>query len=230
MPLLRRGSERGQVNLGWLQSLHTFSFGHYYDPKHMGFSMLRVINDDTVAPGMGFDTHGHRDMEIISYVMQGALEHKDSKGNHHVIPAGDIQLMSAGTGITHSEYNYFATEPTRFLQIWIRPGKKGLNPSYAQATIHQKGALTPLVTPDGQSDSLVIHQDARLYRLKLSAGETVILNAPGRWGYLHLIKGAAQTLQTHLSAGDAAGLTEEESIELTATAPLEALWFELPPG
>ncbi|WP_194867770.1 pirin family protein [Pseudoalteromonas sp. PPB1] len=229
MPLIRRGSERGLVNLGWLQSQHTFSFGHYYDPKHMGFSVLRVINDDTVAPGKGFDTHGHRDMEIISYVIQGALEHKDSKGNHHIIPAGDIQLMSAGTGITHSEYNYFATEPTRFLQIWIRPNKKGLNPSYTQATIHQKGPLTPLVTQDGQRDSLVIHQDARLYRLQLSSGETVTLNAPGSWGYLHLIKGAAQSTQTHLNAGDAVGLTEEESIELTATTLLEALWFELPP-
>ncbi|WP_125781349.1 pirin family protein [Pseudoalteromonas rubra] len=230
MPSIRRGSQRGQVNLGWLHSLHTFSFGHYYDPEHMGFSVLRVINDDTVAPGMGFDTHGHRDMEIISYVLQGALEHKDSKGNHHIIPAGEVQLMSAGTGIAHSEYNYFATEPTRFLQIWIRPGSKGLSPGYAQASIKQNGALTPLVTPDGKGDSLMIHQDASLYRLQLSAGDTITLNTHNRWGYLHLIEGAAQTTQTQLDSGDAMGLTAQESVTLTAKSPLEALWFELPPG
>ncbi|WP_046007144.1 pirin family protein [Pseudoalteromonas rubra] len=230
MPSIRRGSERGQVNLGWLNSLHTFSFGHYYDPEHMGFSVLRVINDDTVAPGMGFDTHGHRDMEIISYVLQGALEHKDSKGNHHIIPAGEVQLMSAGTGIAHSEYNYFATEPTRFLQIWIRPGSKGLSPGYAQAKIKQEGPLTPLATPGGQHGSLVIHQDASLYRLKLSEGETYTLNADNRWGYLHLVEGSAQTAEICLEPGDAMGLTAQESATVTATAPLEALWFELPPG
>ncbi|MCG7535609.1 pirin family protein [Pseudoalteromonas sp. OOF1S-7] len=230
MPSIRRGSERGQVDLGWLHSLHTFSFGHYYDPEHMGFSVLRVINDDTVAPGMGFDTHGHRDMEIISYVLLGALEHKDSQGNHHIIPAGEVQLMSAGTGIAHSEYNYFATESTRFLQIWIRPGTKGLSPGYAQAHIRQHGRLTPLATPDGHNDSLVIHQNASLYRLQLSAGDSITLNTHNRWGYLHIIEGSAHTAQTQLDKGDAMGLTEHESIELNATVPLEALWFELPAG
>ncbi|TMP24371.1 pirin family protein [Pseudoalteromonas rubra] len=230
MPSIRRASERGLVNMGWLHSQHTFSFGHYYDPKHMGFSMLRVINDDTVAPGMGFDTHAHRDMEIISYVIQGALEHKDSRGNHHIIPAGDVQLMSAGTGITHSEYNYSATEQTRFLQIWIRPDVKGLSPSYAQANIEQDGPLTPLVTPNGQQGSLVIHQDASLHRLKLSEGETYTLNTHNRWGYLHLVEGSAQTAEIRLEPGDAIGLTAHESFTVEATAPLEALWFELPPG
>ncbi|AZZ96147.1 pirin family protein [Pseudoalteromonas sp. R3] len=230
MPSIRRASERGQVHMGWLHSQHTFSFGHYYDPKHMGFSVLRVINDDTVAPGKGFDTHGHRDMEIISYVIQGALEHRDSRGNHHIIPAGDVQLMSAGTGITHSEYNHSATEQTRFLQIWIRPNAKGLNPGYAQANIKQDGPLTPLATPDGQHGSLVIHQDASLHRLRLSKGETYTLNTHNRWGYLHLVEGSAQIAEIRLEPGDAMGLTAREAATVTATAPLEALWFELPPG
>ncbi|MCO7187461.1 MULTISPECIES: pirin family protein [unclassified Pseudoalteromonas] len=230
MPSIRRASERGQVNLGWLHSQHTFSFGHYYDPKHMGFSMLRVINDDTVAPGMGFDTHAHRDMEIISYVLQGALEHKDSRGNHHIIPAGDVQLMSAGTGIAHSEYNHSATEQTRFLQIWIRPDVKGLSPSYAQANIEQDGPLTPLVTPNGQHGSLVIHQDASLHRLMLPQGDTYTLNTHNRWGYLHIVEGTAHSGEIRLEPGDAIGLTAQESVTVEATAPLEALWFELPPG
>jgi len=227
MYYLRRGKERGGASFGWLNSKHSFSFGHYYDPKHMGFSVLRVINDDTVKPGAGFDTHGHRDMEIISYVLDGAIAHKDSMGQEYVVPAGDIQRMSAGTGVTHSEFNHSKSEPLHFLQIWIEPNKKGIAPSYEQKTVAQKGPLTPLVTADGHDGSLSMQQDASIYRLKLKAGEQLQLDTQQRSGYLHVIGGAAEVNDHLLQAGDALGASKE-SLTVSAQADLTALWFDLP--
>lgn len=194
----RRADERGRANFGWLDSRHTFSFGHYHDPKHMGISALRVINDDTVAPGAGFDTHGHRDMEIISYVLSGAIEHQDSMGNKFVVPAGDVQRMTAGTGITHSEYNHSKTEALKFLQIWILPNQRNLPPGYEQKAIEQRGRLTPLVTPDGRDGSLIVHQDASIYRIQLQDGETEALDTSRGVGYLHVIEGGVYLSLIHI--------------------------------
>ncbi|TQV73132.1 pirin family protein [Aliikangiella marina] len=228
MIYLRKAAERGGANFGWLDSKHTFSFGHYYDPKHMGFSALRVINDDTVAAGAGFGTHGHRDMEIISYVTKGAIEHKDSMGNSFVVPAGDVQRMSAGKGITHSEFNHSKTEELKFLQIWIIPNEQGIEPSYEQKAIEQTSVLTPLVTPDGKDGALSIHQDASIFRLSLEPGETYQLDATERPGYLHVIEGSATSTASAISAGDGIGVYEE-SIAITAQDEnLVALWFDLP--
>lgn len=227
MYYLRLGKERGGASYGWLNSKHSFSFGHYYDPKHMGFSVLRVINDDTVKAGAGFDTHGHRDMEIISYVLEGAIEHKDSMGQQYVVPAGDIQRMSAGTGVTHSEFNHSKSDPLHFLQIWIQPNKKGIAPSYEQKTVVQKGPLTALVTPDGREGSLSMQQDASIYRLKLKAGEQLQLDTQQRPGYLHVIGGAADVSGHALQAGDALGASKE-SLSISAQTDLTALWFDLP--
>ncbi|WP_444934169.1 pirin family protein [Microbulbifer sp. JTAC008] len=229
MYYFRPSHERGQARFGWLDSKHTFSFGHYYDPKHMGFSALRVINDDTVKAGAGFDAHGHRDMEIISYILEGAIEHRDSEGNHFVVPAGEIQRMSAGKGITHSEYNHSKTKNLKFLQIWIQPNRKNIQPSYEQRAITQTGALTPLVTPNGRDNSLTIHQNASLFRLQLRAGERLKLDTLKRPGYLHIITGNAELNGSHrLVAGDGLGVYREK-IELTASEnDLIALWFDLP--
>ncbi|NMH61164.1 pirin family protein [Alteromonas ponticola] len=229
MLYLRRANERGLADFGWLRSRHSFSFGHYYDPQHMGFSVLRVINDDEVVGGAGFDTHGHRDMEIISYVMQGAIEHKDSEGNAYVVPAGDVQRMSAGSGIKHSEFNHSKTEKLRFLHIWIQPDKQGIKPGYAQKTVRQNAMLTPLVTADGRDSSLTMQQNASLYRLAMKQGETITLSTDASWGYLHLIEGTAQVRDLMLDNGDAIGLTEGD-LEVKAISALTALWFELPPG
>lgn len=176
MKYIRRANDRGAIDLGWLQSKHSFSFGSYYDPKHMGVSALRVINDDMVMPGQGFGTHGHRDMEIISYVTEGALKHEDSEGNKHVVPAGDVQRMSAGSGVMHSEFNPSDTEKVKFFQIWIQPNKMGIKPSYEQKSIPQNGILTPLVTPTGENGSLSINQEASLSRLVLGAQETFTID------------------------------------------------------
>ena len=229
MMYVRRAEERGHAQLGWLDSHHSFSFGHYYDPRHMGFSVLRVINDDVVKAGAGFDTHGHRDMEIISYVLSGAIEHKDSMGNTHVVSAGEIQHMSAGTGITHSEYNHSQNDTLRFLQIWIRPQRKGLTPSYQQQAVVQNGALTPLVTPDGRAGSLRMNQNASLYRLQLAANERLILNNADRPSYLHLIEGQLSLDNgLHLAANDAVGVQEDELFVTAGSQGLSALWFDLP--
>tara|TARA_R110002167_G_scaffold71421_3_gene201545 strand:- start:283 stop:981 length:699 start_codon:yes stop_codon:yes gene_type:complete len=227
MYYFRYGNERGRANFGWLDSKHSFSFGHYYDPKHMGLSALRVINDDTVTPGAGFETHGHRDMEIISYVLEGSIEHKDSMGKQYVVPAGDVQRMSAGTGVTHSEFNHSKSETLRFLQIWVQPNKKGISPSYEQKTIVQKGPLTPLVTPDGRDDTLSMQQDASLYRLQLEAGEKLQLDTLQRPGYLHIISGAADVNNNALKSGDALGASQEK-LNISAINNLTALWFDLP--
>lgn len=225
MQSIRRAQSRGHANFGWLDSHHSFSFGHYYDPKHMGFSALRVINDDTVAGGAGFDTHGHRDMNIISYVLEGTIVHKDSMGNRFKIPEGDIQVMSAGTGVSHSEYNASKTQRLKFLQIWIEPDRLGVKPSYQQKRIVQQGALTPLVSPDGRQGSLTLHQDATLYRLELAAHQKQDLQA--RSGYLHIISGNLNSDATQLEPGDALATTAP----LTVTAGPQgviALWFDLP--
>ena len=228
MLYLRRADERGIANFGWLDSRHTFSFGHYYDPKHMGISALRVINDDTVAPGAGFGTHGHRDMEIISYVLSGAIEHQDSMGNQFVVPAGDVQRMTAGTGITHSEFNHSKTETLKFLQIWILPQEKNLQPGYEQKAIPQNGQLTPLVTPDGRDGSLSVHQDASIYRIQLRAGEELAIATEERTGYLHLIEGGVQANGNDLTAGDGLGVVGEPLTLAAASDGVTALWFDLP--
>ena len=229
MDYIRLADDRGKANFGWLDSKHSFSFGNYYDPEHMGFSVLRVINDDAVLPGAGFSPHGHRDMEIISYVMEGQIEHEDSTGNHYVVPAGDVQRMSAGTGIMHSEYNPSKTNTLKFLQIWILPNVQGILPSYEQSRITQKGSLTALVTPDGQDGSLRMHQDAGIYRLRLKPDEQYKLATDSRYGYLHVLQGEAKTTQLVLTAGDAFGLKQEREQHLTAgDEGLEALWFDLP--
>ncbi len=229
MDYIRPANSRGQANFGWLDSRHTFSFGDYYDPLHMGISVLRVINDDRVIPGAGFPTHGHRDMEIITYVLQGAIEHKDSMGNRFIVPAGEIQRMSAGTGVTHSEYNASQTEPLHLLQIWIQPNVRGIQPSYEQARIEQQGPLTALVTTDGRDGSLKLHQDASIYRLQLQAGEEIQLDTRQRTGYLHAISGLAKNDSINLRAGDGLGLTHSKSFNLRAGDDgFAALWFDLP--
>lgn len=232
MDYIRKAGERGRANFGWLDSRHSFSFGSYYDPRHMGISALRVINDDTVKGGTGFGAHGHQDMEIISYVLEGAIEHRDNTGNHFTVPAGEVQRMSAGKGIQHSEFNASKTDPLHFLQIWIIPDITGIEPGYEQKKIEQKGQLTPLVTPDGRDGSLSMHQDASLYRLRLKPGESFTLNKDkGRAGYLHIIEGAAQAGTTGLAGGDGVGFskTQEQAIK-AGEQGLEALWFDLPPG
>lgn len=227
MIYLRPGKERGRANFGWLDSKHSFSFGSYYDPSHMGVSALRVINDDIVAAGAGFETHGHRDMEIISYVLDGAIEHRDSMGAHFVVPAGDIQRMSAGTGITHSEFNHSSDQPLRFLQIWIQPNQKGITPSYEQKSVTQTRELTPIVTQDGREGSLSMHQDAAIYRLQLEAGQQWTFETNDRPGYLHLISGAASLNDQQLQAGDAVGAINEK-LNVAASKNMTALWFDLP--
>ncbi|GAA6169652.1 pirin family protein [Sessilibacter corallicola] len=227
MRYYRRAKNRGTEQLSWLTSKHTFSFGSYYDPNHMGISALRVINDDLVSPGAGFDTHGHRDMEIISYVLEGSIEHRDSLGNRFIIPAGEVQRMSAGTGITHSEFNHSGNESLRFLQIWIQPNVAGSQPSYEQKSIQQSDVLTPLVTPDGRDGSLSMQQDASIYRLQLAPGETFSLAKSNRPGYLHILNGSGEIGQCTLSEGDGLGILDE-AITIKANQPLSALWFDLP--
>lgn len=230
---VRKANQRGQANFGWLNSFHSFSFGQYYDPKHMGFSNLRVINDDTVTGGMGFGAHGHDNMEIISYVTQGHIVHKDSMGNHFTIPAGDVQRMSAGTGIMHSEFNGSETDDLKFLQIWIQPNARNVKPSYEQATIAQEGPLTALITPNGDGNSLAIHADACLFRIQLPASETLKLNGHDTQGqkrsqYLHVVKGSLEVNGEVFTAGDGVGMVDEDAINLVAKDELEALWFDLP--
>ncbi len=228
MKYIRKAEDRGRVNLGWLKSNHSFSFGHYYDPKHMGISALRVINDDLVMPGKGFGTHGHKDMEIISYVIEGALEHQDSTGNKFVVPAGEVQRMSAGSGIMHSEYNASKTDNVHFLQIWIQPKVNGVKPSYEQKKVVQKGALTPIVTPNGIKGSLSINQDASLYRLVLNKNDSFDLKTKKRLGYLHFIKGEAMIDGNYVETGDAIALNAKDAINIKALTEIEALWFDLP--
>jgi redox-sensitive bicupin YhaK (pirin superfamily) len=224
----RAADARGKANFDWLNSQHTFSFGNYYDPDHMGISVLRVINDDIVAPGAGFGEHGHRDMEIISYILEGSIEHKDSMGNQFIVPAGDVQRMSAGTGVMHSEFNASATEPLKFLQIWISPNVRGIEPSYEQMAVVQSSTMTPLVTPTGRDGSLSIHQDASLFRLQLQAGESYDLAAQKHVGYLQVISGSALSNEYALTPGDGLGIIKDRLSISAGGEGLVALWFELP--
>lgn len=229
--VIRRAGDRGHANHGWLDSHHTFSFGNYHDPAHMGFRSLRVINDDRVAPGMGFGTHPHRDMEIFSYVLEGTLEHKDSLGNGRQLRPGEIQLMSAGSGVTHSEYNPSRSDTLHFLQIWIQPAKNGLTPGYTEwkASAEQADADKVLViSPDGRDGSATIHQDAMVYRILLQPGQSVSHEvAPGRGVWLHVAEGGLEFGGHALASGDAASTENPGWLELTATAPTEALLFDL---
>lgn len=228
---IRRSSERGHANHGWLNSYHTFSFADYYDPAHMGFRSLRVINQDKVAPGAGFPTHPHRDMEIFSYVVSGAIAHKDSMGNGRELLPGQIQLMSAGSGVTHSEFNPSKTEPLHLLQIWIMPEARGLTPSYTEWHPHSGSddeSKVLVISPDGREDSAIIHQDAFIYRVRLKAGEAVSHDlATGRGLWLQVIKGSLSSGEGILRAGDALSTETEGAIDFTATEDAEALLFDL---
>lgn len=232
MLAMRRAAERGHANHGWLNSHHTFSFGSYYDPQHMGISNLRVINDDTVAPGGGFATHGHNDMEIISYVLDGALEHKDSMGNGSVIQPGDVQRMSAGTGVRHSEFNHSDTEPVHFLQIWLEPNALGVEPAYDQkhfSTEARRGRLALLVSPDGRDGSIATHQDALLFGSLLDAGESTSYTLPaGRQGYVHVARGRAKINGTVLEGGDGLLVSDRQTLRFVGLSGAEVLLFDLP--
>jgi hypothetical protein len=230
---VRKSAERGRFTNDWLDSRHTFSFGEYYDPQHLGFSALRVINEDDVAAGTGFPTHPHRDMEIVTYVLDGALEHKDSLGTGSVIRPGDIQRMSAGTGITHSEFNPQANVPTKLLQIWILPGKRGIAPGYEQIHVsadQRRGRLKLVASPDGRDGSVTIHQDAKIYAGLLTAGEQARLSlAAGRTAWVQVARGAVGVNGTPLGQGDGAAVTKETELQVAAAADAEILVFDLPP-
>ena len=233
MLTIRRSAERGTADLGWLLSRHTFSFGDYYDPDHEGFGPLRVINEDRVRPGEGFGTHGHRDMEIISYVLEGALEHKDSIGTGSVIRPGDVQVMSAGTGIRHSEFNHSKTEPVHFLQIWIVPDRLGIAPRYDQKRFpddEKRGRLRLVGSPDGRNGSIVIHQDAELFAAILDEGEQATHSfEKGRNGWLQVVRGSVEANGRRVDAGDGAAVQDEAALNVTAkTAGSEILVFDLP--
>lgn len=229
---VRYSADRGHADHGWLKSFHSFSFADYYDPQHMGFRSLRVINEDFIAPGQGFPTHPHRDMEILTYIVSGQLQHKDSMGNGRIIKAGQLQTMSAGTGILHSEFNPSENDPVHLLQIWIKPASPGIKPRYAEwnPPLHSENQpLILLASPDGGGGSASIHQDARLYLLQLKKGTDHIHPlASGRAAWVQVIKGelalpGGRTLQ----AGDAASLTDEKSISLAASRDSLALLFDL---
>ena len=228
---IRLAEERGHANFGWLNSHHTFSFGQYYDPKFMGFGPLRVINDDQVQPGQGFDTHGHQDMEIISYVLDGALEHQDSLGNGSVMRPGDVQRMSAGTGVRHSEFNASDAEPVHFLQIWILPAQKGLEPSYEQIRVandDKRGQLKLIGSGDGRAGSVTIHQDVDLYATLLSDGVSVSHElAAGRKGWVQVARGSAVINEQPLYPGDGVAIEGPQTLTLTGTSDTEILLFDM---
>ena len=228
----RPAGERGHANHGWLDSHHSFSFADYYDPAHMGFGPLRVINEDRVQPGMGFGTHGHRDMEIISYVLEGQLSHKDSMGNGSVIRPGNVQRMSAGTGVRHSEYNPSASEGVHFLQIWIEPAERGVAPGYEEKNFDaasKRGRLRLIASPDGREGSVTIHQDALVYAALLDGPETATLSlAPGRRGYVHVARGVVTANGQDLQTGDALKTTGEGAIRLESGRNSEVIVFDLP--
>lgn len=231
MLTVRKAEERGHGDHGWLDSRHTFSFADYYDPRHMGFGALRVINDDRVAGGGGFPPHRHRDMEIISYVLEGALEHRDSMGNGSVIRPGDVQRMSAGTGVTHSEFNASKQEPVHFLQIWILPRRAGLPSGYEQKRFEddeKRGRLRLVASPDGAEGSVPIEQDARLFATLLADGESVShAFAPGRIGWVHVATGTAEVNGVSLEAGDGVAIQDEPTLTLSSRDSSEILLFDL---
>ncbi|MGD1926759.1 MAG: pirin family protein [Paracoccaceae bacterium] len=231
MQTIRPSAERGRANFGWLDSRHTFSFGQYMDPDHMGFGPLRVINQDKVDPGAGFGTHGHADMEILSIVLDGALEHKDSEGNAEVIRPGDVQRMTAGTGVRHSEYNASQTDPVHFLQIWIIPEKDGLAPSYEQTSLplaETPGTLRLLGSRDGRDGSVTIHQDVDLYGAKLADGDRLThVIGPRRGVWVQMIRGMIKANGEVIVAGDGMALIREPDITMTAHEDAEFLLFDM---
>ena len=233
MLTIRRADERGHADHGWLSSHHTFSFADYYDPKHMGFGPLRVINDDTVAGGGGFPPHPHRDMEIISYVIEGALAHKDSMGNGSVIKPGDVQRMSAGPGVVHSEFNATQSDPVHFLQIWIQPKAESLPGGYEQkffSEADKRGKLRLVASPDGADGSVRVQQDARLYASVLERGDAVDYTIPrGRKGWLHVVQGTVILNRRQLEAGDGAAIDGEEKLSLSSEGKGEILLFDMTP-
>jgi len=233
MITLRKSEDRGHAEHGWLNSFHSFSFADYYDAQHMGFGPLRVINEDRIAPGTGFGTHGHRDMEIISYVLSGRLAHKDNMGNVEAIPPGDVQRMSAGTGVMHSEFNHAANEETHFLQIWIEPHTRGIAPGYEQKTFaddEKRGRLRLVAAPGGEQGAVQINANARLFAgLFDGAEEASLALAPGRKAYVHLVRGSLSVNGQVLSGGDAAKLEGEAEVRLEAGRDAEVLVFDLAP-
>lgn len=229
---VRRSGERGRAHHGWLKSNHSFSFGDYYDTNHMGFGPLRVINEDYVEAAQGFGTHGHRDMEIISYVLDGALAHKDSMGNGSVLQYGDVQRMSAGTGVRHSEFNHSQSEEVHFLQIWIEPNVKGIEPSYEEKHFDdesKKDQLRLIAASDGRDGSVLIHQDASIYATILNNSDEINYElATGRIAYVHVIRGQINVNGIELSTGDALKITEENKVSLANAEAAEVLLFDLP--
>ena len=232
MITLRKSAERGHAHHGWLDSYHSFSFAGYHDPQHMGFGPLRVINEDRIDPGAGFGTHGHRDMEIISYVLEGELAHKDNMGNGSVIRPGDVQRLSAGRGVMHSEFNHAPADTTHFLQIWIEPNQFGIAPGYEEKRFEEadkRGRLRLVASPDGDAGSVKIHQDAKLYAGLFDQGERAELAlAAGRQAYVHVARGAITLNGQDLGTGDAAKLTGEPALTLTEGNGAEVLVFDLP--
>ncbi|MFZ6673504.1 pirin family protein [Undibacterium sp. Xuan67W] len=232
MLTIRKSADRGDANHGWLKSKHSFSFAEYFDEQHMGFGPLRVINEDRVEAGRGFGTHGHRDMEIISYVLDGELAHKDSMGTGSVIRYGDVQRMSAGSGVRHSEFNHSASNPVHFLQIWIEPNVKGISPSYEEKhfdTASKQGALRVIASPDGRDNSVLIHQDASIFAAILNGDEQVTQPlAVGRLGYVYVAKGQLLVNGLLLETGDALKINDETAITLREAAQAEVLLFDLP--
>lgn len=231
MMTIRPAAERGHANHGWLDSHHTFSFADYFDAAHMGFQSLRVINDDTVAAGQGFGTHPHKDMEIVSYVLEGSLEHKDSMGTGSVIRPGDVQRMSAGTGVLHSEFNGSKTEPVHFLQIWLVPEEKGIAPSYEQKSFprdERQGRLRLVASPDGQDGSVTVHTRARMYAGVFDAGEKGKLElGSDRHAWVHVARGRARVNGKELAAGDGAAISGEPAVQVEGIEGAEVLVFDL---
>jgi quercetin 2,3-dioxygenase len=231
MLTIRRSADRGHAEHGWLDSRHTFSFADYQDPAHMGFRSLRVINEDRVQPAKGFGTHPHRDMEILSYVLEGGLSHKDSLGTGSTIRPGDVQRMTAGTGVTHSEFNASPAEPVHFLQIWLLPEKRGLSPSYEQkhfAESQRQGRLQLVASPDGRQGSLTVHQDVAVYTALLGAKERAELPlGKGRHAWVQVARGSVKANGETLLAGDGAALSDEAGLKLEGVEPAEVLVFDL---
>ncbi|QHE90677.1 pirin family protein [Pandoraea fibrosis] len=230
---IRKAADRGVADHGWLSSRHTFSFANYYDPKQVGFSDLLVINDDRVAPAQGFGKHPHRDMEIFSYVLEGALEHKDTMGTGSVIEPGDVQLMSAGRGVAHSEFNHSPTTPVHFLQIWIVPNQTGIAPEYQQQRFtpeEKRGRLRLIISPDGNDNSLHIHQDARVYAGLFDGDESATLTlAPNRYAYVHVARGSVSVNGVALGEGDGVRVRDETALTLSNGTDAEVLVFDLRP-
>lgn len=228
---IRHGDDRGIADLGWLYSKHSFSFAHYHDPEHMGFGPLRVINEDKVQPGAGFDTHGHKDMEIISYVLDGALEHKDSIGTGSVIRPGEVQRMTAGSGIRHSEFNHSSEAPVHFFQIWVLPDTEGLQPGYEQKdfpTAEKSGVLKLVGSRDGREGSVTIHQDVNLYASLLAESEEVIhALADGRKAWVQIARGSVTVNGSRIQAGDGVAVADEQTIAIKAAADTELLLFDM---